>query len=165
MGGISAGLFRSKSCLEKISILPLGVSSGILFWIAPKIFKGNGRLVGGSCPCANILCDEFIQRRQFRKTDPAEFIQTIFDPRLFIAPLGEGLADSQSFGQLGTDAIIRFAFARRLDQLGLQDHFIAVLPAILHTPGFELGAGWQDHIGKACAGGEKVILDDDEFHL
>ena len=58
----------SCSCLEKISILPLGVLSGYFCRVGAEIGEGNFWICDRVGIRAEILFDEFIQRGQLRKT-------------------------------------------------------------------------------------------------
>ena len=93
----------------------------------------------------------------------AVIVETPFHPGTFIAAFGEGFADAESVGDVGADLVVGFAFAGRLDQLGLQNDFIAIFPAVFHAPGFELGADGQDDIGEFASGCQEVILHHQKF--
>ncbi len=58
----------SCSCLEKISILPLGVLSGYFCRVGAEIGEGDFGLGDGVGIRAKILFDELIQSGQLRKT-------------------------------------------------------------------------------------------------
>ena len=135
----------------------------MLLWIAAEVFEGDGGFCDGVAPGTQILFYEFIQRGQIGETGGAPDAETILHPGFFVAALGVGFADTQTLGDLGADLVVGFAFAGRVDQFGLQDDFVAVFPAVLHAPGFELGAGGQDDVGKAGGGGQEVVLDDEKF--
>ncbi len=47
----------------------------------------------------------------------------------------------------------------------MQNHFVAVLPAVFDAPGFELRAGGQDDVGEHACGREEIILHDDELNF
>ena len=91
----------------------------------------------------------------------------IDDPRgpgAFVAALGVGLGDAQARGEVGRDAVVGARLSQRLDQLGQQDHLLAVLPAVGEAPGLELRAGRQHQVGEAGGRGEEVVLHRDELH-
>ena len=156
-GGDFIGLAPCRAvALEKISILPLGVLSGYFCGSARK----SAKAILGCVTGLNTRRDSFSMNSSSvgnsGKRSSPKFIQAPFHPVFFVASFGEGFADAESLGEVGADAIIGFALARRLDQFGLQNHLVAVLPAVFDAPGFELRAGGQDDVGKRAVGVRKL---------
>ena len=87
-----------------------------------------------------------------------------FNPLPFVSSLGVGLPDSEPGGDIGADPVIAFGLKGGIDDLRHKNNLIAVFPAVLQPPGFELGAGRKKKIGETCRGGEKIVLYDQKLN-
>jgi len=112
------------------------VSSGYFCGRRREISEGDFWLSNGVGIRAKILFDKFVERSATRENvvDLKTFKQ--YSTQSFRRGFGEGCADAEALGNLGRRyRVNRITFAGRLDQFGLQNHFVAVLPAVFDAPG------------------------------
>ena len=129
---------------------------GEYLWGHDESLRTRWRVGHRMGPGPKVLVDKLVQGGQVRKTYPSKFIQAIIYPSFFVTSFSKCSADSQPVSQFCAYPIIRITFSRGVDQFWLEDDLVAIFPAILHTPGFELGASRQNDICKSCTRRQKL---------